>query len=173
MKAARRDSYGPPEVVEVREVERPSPKHDEVLVRVRAASINRADLDYLGPRPGFLRYLIGVRAPRDPRMGIDVAGVVESVGANVTGFRPGDRVFADLFAFGAGAFAEYVSAHERAFATIPDGMTFEDAATLPHSAILAVQGLRRRNGRTCASGRSARSRALPRTARTGRRSGAR
>jgi NADPH:quinone reductase-like Zn-dependent oxidoreductase len=152
VKAALRDSYGPPEVVEVREVERPSPKDDEVLVRVRAASVNRADLDYLGPRPGFMRPFIGLRAPRDPRMGIDVAGVVESVGAAVTGFRAGDRVFGDMLAFGSGAFAEYLSAPERAFAKIPDGMTFEDAATLPHSAILAIQGLRRRNGRTVQPG---------------------
>jgi NADPH:quinone reductase-like Zn-dependent oxidoreductase len=152
VKAALRDSYGPPEVVQVREVERPSPKDDEVLVRVRAASVNRADLDYLGPRPGFMRPFIGMRAPRDPRMGIDAAGAVESVGASVTRFRPGDRVFGDLLAFGSGAFAEYVSAPERAFASIPEGMTFEDAATLPHSAILAVQGLRRRNGRTVQPG---------------------
>jgi len=152
MKAALRDSYGPPEVVEVREVERPSPKDGEVLVRVRAASVNRADLDYLGPRPGFMRPFIGVRAPRDPRMGIDVAGVVESVGSGVTGFRAGDRVFGDMLAFGSGAFAEYLSAPQKAFAPIPAGMTFEVAATLPHSAILAIQGLRRRNGRTVQPG---------------------
>ena len=108
MKAAIRERYGPPEVVEVREVDTPTPKDDEVLVRVRAASVNRADLDYLGPRPGFIRPMIGMRAPRDPRMGIDVAGVVESVGADVTGFEAGDRVYADLLAFGAGAFAEFV-----------------------------------------------------------------
>ena len=152
MKAALRDSYGPPEVVEVREVERPTPKDDEVLVRVHAASVNRADLDYLGPRPGFMRPLIGLRAPRDPRMGIDVAGVVESVGSDVTGFRVGDRVFGDMLAFGSGAFAEYLSAPQRAFARIPNGMSFEIAATLPHSAILAIQGLRRRNGRTVQPG---------------------
>jgi len=92
VKAAVRERYGPPEVVEVREVATPTPKDDEVLVRVHAASVNRADLDYLGPRPGFIRPLIGMRAPRDPRMGIDVAGVVESVGADVTGFHAGDRV---------------------------------------------------------------------------------
>jgi NADPH:quinone reductase-like Zn-dependent oxidoreductase len=152
MKAAQRTRYGPPEGVEVREVERPTPKNDELLVRVEAASINRADLDYLGPRPGFLRLLIGLRAPRDPRMGIDVAGVVESVGLAVTRFRPGDKVFADLFAHGQGAFAEYVAAKEEAFLPIPQGMSFEDAATLPHSSILAVQGLRRRNGRTVGPG---------------------
>ena len=152
MKAAIRDKYGPPDVVKVREVERPTPKDDEILVRVRAASVNRADLDYLGPRPGFLRLLIGVRAPRDPRMGIDVAGEVESVGAGVTRFRPGDRVFADVFSFGQGAFAEYVCAKEKAFLPMPAGLSFEDAATLPHSAILALQGLRRRNGQTVQPG---------------------
>ena len=152
MKAAIRERYGPPEVVEVREVDTPTPSDDEVLVRVRAASVNRADLDYLGPRPGFIRPLIGMRAPRDPRMGIDAAGVVESVGVSVSGFRAGDRVYADLLNFGAGAFAEYVCAPERAFAKIPDEMAFEVAATLPHSAILAIQGLRRRNGRTVQPG---------------------
>ncbi len=147
MKAAVRPRYGPPEVVEVRDVARPTPASDEVLVRVRAASVNRADLDYLGPRPGFIRLFVGLRAPRNPRMGLDVAGVVETVGGGVTRFKPGDEVFADLFPFGQGAFAEYVSAPERAFASMPPGMAFEDAATLPHSAILAIQGLRRRDGR--------------------------
>ena len=152
MKAAVRERYGPPDVVEVREVDTPTPKDDEVLVSVRAASVNRADLDYLGPRPGFIRPMIGMRAPRDPRMGIDVAGVVESVGVDVTGFQAGDRVYADLLAFGAGAFAEFVCAPARAFAKIPDVLSFEDAATLPHSAILAIQGLRRRDGRTVQPG---------------------
>jgi NADPH:quinone reductase-like Zn-dependent oxidoreductase len=152
VKAAIRDRYGPPEVVQVREVDTPIPKDDDLLVRVRAASVNRADLDYLGPRPGFIRPVIGMRAPRDPRMGIDVAGVVESVGSDVTGFKAGDRVFGDMLPFGTGAFAEYLSAPERAFASIPTGLSFEDAATLPHSAILAIQGLRRRNGRTVQPG---------------------
>ena len=152
MKAAIRERYGPPEVVEVREVDTPTPKDDEVLVRVWAASVNRADLDYLGPRPGFIRPMIGMRAPRDPRMGIDVAGVVDSVGSSVSGFQAGDRVFGDMLAFGSGAFAEYLCAPERAFALIPDELSFDDAATLPHSAILAIQGLRRRDGRTVQPG---------------------
>jgi NADPH:quinone reductase-like Zn-dependent oxidoreductase len=152
MKAAVREKYGSPDIVEIREIDRPTPADDQALVRVRAASVNRADLDYLGPRPGFMRPFIGLRAPRDPRMGIDVAGVVESVGAGVTRFRRGDEVFGDLFTFGQGAFAEYVCAPERAFASMPAGMTFEEAATLPHSAILALQGLRRRNGRTVGPG---------------------
>src|SRR5437762_1890172 len=148
MKAAMRDTYGPPEVVSIREVERPTPTDDQLLVRVGAASVNRADLDGLKPRPGFARLFTGIRAPRIGRMGIDVAGVVESTGPNVTRFKQGDAVFADLFSFGSGAFAEYVCAPERAFQSMPSGMSFEDAATLPHSAVLALQGLRLRNGRT-------------------------
>jgi NADPH:quinone reductase-like Zn-dependent oxidoreductase len=152
MKAALQDRYGPPEIVAVRDVERPTPTGDQVLVRVMAASVNRADLDRLEPRPRFIRLLIGIRRPRDPRMGIDVAGVVESVGPEVTRFRPGDRVFADLYPSGGGAFAEFVAAPERVFLAIPDGLSFEDAATLPHSAVLAVQGLRLRDGRTIKPG---------------------
>jgi NADPH:quinone reductase-like Zn-dependent oxidoreductase len=146
------DRYGPPDVIELREVERPVPTGDQVLVRVRAASVNRADLDGLGPRPGFIRPIIGMRAPRNPRTGIDVAGIVESVGPDATRFKPGDAVFADLYSHGAGAFAEYACAREKAFEAIPTGMTFEEASTLPHSAVLALQGLRRRNGRTIKPG---------------------
>jgi NADPH:quinone reductase-like Zn-dependent oxidoreductase len=153
MKAAVQDRYGAlDDVVRLADVERPVPADDQVLVRVRAASVNRADLDGLGPRPGFARLFMGLRAPRNHRTGIDVAGVVESVGPNATRFKPGDQVFADLFGFGQGAFAEYVCAAEKAFQSMSPGMTFEDAATLPHSAVLAVQGLRLRNGRTIRPG---------------------
>ncbi len=149
MKAAVRDRYGPPgEVVSLREVDRPRPAGDEVLIRVRAASINRADFDGIEPRPPFVRLFLGLRAPRNHRLGLDAAGVVEAIGPDVTEFAPGDRVFADLYPFGQGAFAEYACAPERAFLAIPDGMSFEDASTLPHSGVLAVQGLRLRSGRT-------------------------
>ena len=152
MKAAVRDRYGSTDVVRLDDVDRPIPGEDELLVRVHAASINRADLDGLGPRPSFARLFMGLRRPRNPRLGIDVAGVVEAVGSTVTRFRAGDRVFADLFPFGQGAFAEYVAARETAFQAIPSGMGFEDAVTLPHAAILAVQGLRLRDGRTIRPG---------------------
>jgi len=152
MRAAAQDRYGPPGVVELREVDRPVPADDQVLVRVHAASVNRADLDGLTPRPSFVRLFFGLRAPRNHRIGLDVAGVVETVGARVARFRPGDAVFADLFAYGQGAFAEYVCAREKAFELMPEGMSFEEAATLPHSAILALQGLRLRNGRTIKPG---------------------
>lgn len=152
MRAAIRKRYGPPEVVTVRDVDRPTPGEGDVVVRVEAASVNRADLDLIYPEPGFLRLFFGLRAPRDGRVGCDVAGVVETVGAGVTRFVPGDRVFADLYPFGSGSFAEYARAPERAFQSIPDGMTTEDAATLPHAAILAIQGLRRRDGRSVGPG---------------------
>jgi NADPH:quinone reductase-like Zn-dependent oxidoreductase len=148
MKAAICERYGPPEFVELREVERPVPTGDHVLVRVRAASVNRADLDGLTPRPEFVRLFIGLRAPRNTSVGIDVAGVVEAVGPDVTRFKPGDEVFADLFGNQGGTFAEFVSAPEKKFESMPVGMSFEDASTLPHSAILALQGLRLRKGRT-------------------------
>jgi NADPH:quinone reductase-like Zn-dependent oxidoreductase len=148
MKAARIDRYGSPDDVRIEEVETPVPADDQVLVRVRVASVNRADLDGIQPRPQFVRLFIGLRRPRNQKVGLDVAGVVEAVGPDVTKLKPGDRVFADLYPHGGGAFAEYVCATERAFLPIPEGLSFEDAATLPHAANLAVQGLRRRDGRT-------------------------
>ena len=147
-----RDRYGPPDVVEVREIDVPVPVNDQVLVRVHAASVNRADLDGLYPRWQFTRLFFGLRRPRIHRVGLDVAGVVERVGPNVARLKTGDRVFGDLFAFGQGAFAEYVCARERAFLAIPTAMPFEEAATLPHSGVLALQGLRLRNGRTIKPG---------------------
>jgi NADPH:quinone reductase-like Zn-dependent oxidoreductase len=152
MRAAIHTRYGPPDVVEVREIERPTPGAGDVLVRVRAASVNRADLDLLRPRPSFLRLFIGLRAPLNQRIGCDVAGIVEATGPDVRRFRPGDPVFADLYPYGAGSFAEYVCAPERAFLPIPPAIPFEVAATLPHAAILAIQGLRTRRGRTFGSG---------------------
>lgn len=147
MKAAMRDRYGGPEVVGLRDVEVPAPVGDEVVIRVQAASVNRADLDLLYPKPGFTRAFLGIRAPRQPRIGCDVAGIVDAVGPDVTRFRPGDRVFGDLYGFGLGSFAEMAVVPERAVLPIPDGITSDQAATLPHAAILALQGLRLRDGR--------------------------
>lgn len=152
MRAAVQDRYGPPEVVEVREVPIPVPAADQVLVRVRAASVNRADLDGLGPRWAFIRLFTGLRRPRRPWVGIDVAGVVDAVGPDVTRWKVGDRVFADLFGRRTGAFAEFACARETAFAAIPDSLSDEMAAALPHSAILAVQALRPRHGRSIGPG---------------------
>ena len=152
MRAAVHDRYGTPDDVRVVDVDRPVATADRVLVEVRAASVNRADLDAIEPRPQFARAFMGLRRPRNRRLGIDVAGVVTEVGPDVTRFKPGDTVFADLFAHGGGTFAEFVCARETAFETIPDGLSLEAAATLPHGAILAVQGLRVRDGRTPQAG---------------------
>jgi NADPH:quinone reductase-like Zn-dependent oxidoreductase len=119
---------------------------------MQAASVNRADLDNLYPRWQFTRLFLGLRRPRVRRLGLDVAGVVEAVGPDVTRFAIGDRVFGDLFAYGQSAFSEYVCAAEKAFDAMPAGLAFEDAAALPHSAILAIQGLRVRSGRTVGPG---------------------
>src|SRR5262245_51951225 len=148
MKAARIDRYGTPDAIRIEDVEVPVPTDDQILVKVHAASVNRADLDGIHPRPQFVRLFVGLRRPRNPRVGLDVAGVVEAVGPDAAKFKAGDRVFADLYTAGGGAFAEYACARETAFLPIPDGLSFEDASTLPHAANLAVQGLRRRDGRT-------------------------
>jgi NADPH:quinone reductase-like Zn-dependent oxidoreductase len=152
MKIAMRDRYGGPELVEIREVERPVPTDDQVLVKVHVASVNRADLDGLRPRWQFLRVFYGIRRPRSKTLGLDIAGVVEARGPNATRFKVGDRVFADLYGFGQAGFAEYVWAPERAFQPMPAGLGFEDAASLPHSALLALQGLQLRNGRSVRPG---------------------
>jgi NADPH:quinone reductase-like Zn-dependent oxidoreductase len=152
MKAAIRTEYGSGDHVRVLEVEQPVPGEGQVLVRVHTASVNRADLDYIAPRPQFIRAFVGIRRPRNPRLGTDVAGTVEAVGPGVTRFRPGDRVFGDLLPFGMGSFAEFVAAKEKAFLPIPDGIDFETAATLPHASVLAIQGLRRRDGRAVRPG---------------------
>ena len=143
MKAIRRVRYGPPEVLELGDIERPVPGHDQVLVRVRAASLNQADLDYLLGTPFLTRMGTGLRTPTNHGLGLDAAGEVEAVGRDVTAFQPGDEVFGDLTAFGYGAFAEYACAPEHAWAPKPASLTFEEAATIPQAAILAIQGLKR------------------------------
>jgi NADPH:quinone reductase-like Zn-dependent oxidoreductase len=140
VKALIRDRYGPPDVLEVREVERPVPREGEVLVRVHAASLNDWDWGMLqGPSLPFSR-----AAPK-PILGSDVAGRVTEVGSGVQRFRVGDEVYGDLSVVGSGGwggFAEYVCARERALVLKPATMTFEQAAALPQAGQLAVQGLR-------------------------------
>lgn len=133
--------YGPPEVLHLAEVPQPVPADDEVLVRVRATAVNDWDWNFVRGRPVALRPLFGRLRPEHGILGVDVAGQVESVGADVTRFRAGDEVYGDLSEAGFGAFAEYVSAPEHALAIKPSGMSFEQAATVPHAANLAVQGL--------------------------------
>ena len=141
MKAIVRSVYGSPDVLELVEVALPTVAPDGVLVRVQASSLNAADLDYLYGRPFLTKLGTGLRSPRNRGLGLDAAGVVETVGAEVTRFKPGDAVFGDLTQYGYGAFAEYACAPERAWQPMPAGMSFEAAATIPQAAILALQSL--------------------------------
>jgi NADPH:quinone reductase-like Zn-dependent oxidoreductase len=141
MRAIVRTRYGSPDVVTLTETPKPTPARDEVLVKVKAASINTADLDFLSGYPPIARLAFGLLRPRTTAMGCDLAGSVEAAGPDVTRFRPGDDVWADLSGSGYGSFAEYVCVREKTLAAKPAGLSFVEAATVPHSAVLALQGL--------------------------------
>jgi NADPH:quinone reductase-like Zn-dependent oxidoreductase len=137
MKAIVHCEYGGPEALTLADVEKPTPADNQVLVRVRAASVNPLDLTIRGP--WLLRPLFGMRKPKDTRLGVDYAGTVEAVGKNVTQFKPGD----DVFGARNGALAEYVCGlADRSVVLKPANMTFEQAASVPVAAITALQGLR-------------------------------
>jgi NADPH:quinone reductase-like Zn-dependent oxidoreductase len=140
MKAAVRTRYGPPEVVQIRDVEKPAPIDDEVLVSVRAASVNPLDLFAMRGAP-LIRAIPGLRTPQQSILGCDIAGRVEAVGRHVTQFQPGDDVFG-VKGFEGGGFAEYACAHEQNLAPKPANRSFEDAAAVPVAALTALQGLR-------------------------------
>lgn len=143
MKAAVYSKYGPPDVVQLREVEKPVPKDDEVLIKVRAASVNPLDWHTMRGTPYLARMMGGVRRPKDERLGVDVAGEVESVGRTVIHFKPGDQVFGMC----RGSFAEYACASESAagmsaLAVKTDHVTYPQAASMPVAGFTALQGLR-------------------------------
>jgi len=147
MKAVVFTRYGSPDVLELKEVEKPSPGDDEVLVRVHAASVNDWDWEALRGTPFVNRLLFGLVRPKKHRqiLGSDIAGRVEAVGRSVRKLEPGDDVFGDLSGRW-GGFAEYVCARESAVALKTPGMTFEQAAAVPTSASTALQGLRDAGG---------------------------
>ena len=138
MKAIVYTEYGPPDVLQFTEMAKPTPKDDEVLIRIRAASVNPLDWHFLRGTPYAMRMAAGLRRPKLARLGIDVSGQVEAVGRNVTQFQPGDAVFGAC----RGAFAEYVCASEKAMVLKPANVTFEQAAAVPVAAVSALQGLR-------------------------------
>ena len=140
MKAIVCTKYGSPDVLQLQEVGRPAPQEEEVLVKVHAASLNAADLEYL--RGVFFVRLAAPLKPTFKIFGSDIAGRVDTVGRNVKQFQPGDEVFGDLSLCGFGTLAEYVCASENALALKPASMTFEEAAAVPQAAVLALQGLR-------------------------------
>ncbi len=142
MKAIVYEKYGSPDVLHLKEVEKPAPKDNEVLIKVHAASVNDWDWGLLRGKPFVNRLLFGLLKPRIKILGVDIAGRVEAVGGNVKQFQPGDEVFGDISGCGFGGFAEYVCARENALALKPTGMTFEEAAAVPMAAVTALQGLR-------------------------------
>lgn len=136
MKAIVCTRYGPPEALQFTEIAKPTPTDDQVLIKIRAASVN--PVDRLFRAPYVFRLLTGLRKPRNPRLGSDVAGQVEAVGKNITQFKPGDQVFGVC----RGAFAEYGCAIEDKLAFKPANKSFEEAASVPVAALTALQGLR-------------------------------
>jgi NADPH:quinone reductase-like Zn-dependent oxidoreductase len=140
MKAIVHTKYGPPEVLQLKEVPKPIPRDDEVLIKVQAVSVNRSDWEGLRGKPLYAR-IGGLLRPRHQILGSDIAGRVEMAGRNVRRFRPGDEVFGDILGR-LGGFAEYVCARESALALKPASMTFEEAAAIPQAAVIALQGIR-------------------------------
>jgi len=140
MKAVVYDKYGSPDVLELKEVEKPAPKDDQVLLKVHAASINSWDWDMLTGIPYEYRLLSGLLKPKKTNiLGCDIAGRVETVGKNVKKLKPGDEVFGDLCEGSWGGFAEYVCARENELTLKPASITFEEAAATPQAGLLALQ----------------------------------
>jgi NADPH:quinone reductase-like Zn-dependent oxidoreductase len=142
IKAIIYTKYGSPDVLQLKDVEKPAPQDNEVLVKVHAASANPADWHLMRAEPFLARLANGLLKPKNTRLGADVAGRVEAVGSNVTQFQVGDDVFGSLPLHSLGGFAEYVCAKEEALALKPAQLTFEQAAAVPLAAFTALQGLR-------------------------------
>ena len=142
MKAMIQTAYGvPSEVLELREVEKPAPKNDEVLIKIQAAAITFGDLTAVKGEPFIGRLWTGLREPKIKTPGKEMAGIVDAVGANVKKFKPGDEVFGDISECGWGAYAEYVSVPEDYLVQKPANIAFDAAAGVPESAVVALQGL--------------------------------
>lgn len=144
MQAVMYTQYGSPDVLKLSEIAKPVPKDDEVLINIRATSVNAADVHLLRGDPFLVRFATGLLRPKRQILGADTAGRVEAGGRNVKHFQPGDEVFGDLSAagLGGGGFAEFVCAPEDALALKPPHVSFEEAAAVPMAAVTALQALR-------------------------------
>jgi NADPH:quinone reductase-like Zn-dependent oxidoreductase len=142
MRAAVNDRYGPPEVQRIEEVERPIPKDDEVLVRIHASTVTRTDCGVRAAKPFLIRFIFGLRRPKERILGTELSGEVEAVGAAVSQFAVGDHVFGSTSSFKSGAHADYICMQESApLALKPARMTFEEAAAVTDGAVLALMCL--------------------------------
>jgi len=146
MKAIILKKYGSPDYLELIEVEKPVPKDNEVLIKINAASVNSWDKDIILGIPFVNRMEFGIRQPKARIMGIDIAGEVEQVGSKVKDLHEGDEIFGDISGCGMGAFAQYVCVPGEILALKPERMPFEEAAAIPHTGVLALQGLRDKGG---------------------------
>lgn len=142
MKAVVYAEYGSPDALKLEEIEKPTPKDNEVLVKIHAASVNAADWYFLKGEPFLVRLSSGLFGPKNKILGFDIAGRVEAVGKNASQFKPGDEVFGDISGCGGGGFAEYVAVPESALALKPVNLTFEEAAAVPMAGVTALQGIR-------------------------------
>jgi NADPH:quinone reductase-like Zn-dependent oxidoreductase len=143
VKAIIYEKYGPPDVLQLKEVEKPAIRDDEVLVKVHAASVNALDWHLLTADIFLVRLMTGgLFKPKNNRLGADIAGRVEAVGSQVKEFQPGDEVYGDIAPWGLGGFGEYVAVPERALAPKPANLSFEQAAAVPVAGMTALQGLR-------------------------------
>ncbi|MBX2838543.1 MAG: NAD(P)-dependent alcohol dehydrogenase [Gammaproteobacteria bacterium] len=141
MKALESTKYGWPDGLSITAREKPAPSEDEVLIKVYTAAVNDYDWSMVIGRPFIYRLMFGLRKPRHPVAGMEVAGIIESVGSNVEEFKTGDAVYGDTSDHGFGSFAEYFCVHKNAVQLKPELMSFEHAAALPHASALAMQGL--------------------------------
>jgi len=142
MKAIVYDEYGSPDVLELQDIDKPVAGDNEVLVRIHAASANAGDWHFMRGDPYIFRLQAGLFKPKNNIAGFDLAGQAESVGKNVTEFRPGDEVYADVYGESGGSFAEYMCVSEDLLVLKPTNLTFEQAAAVPMAGITALQGLR-------------------------------
>lgn len=140
MKAIVYTEYGTADVLQLKEIAKPTPKDDEVMVKVYAVSANAADIHLLRADPFLIRLSSGLLKPKNRILGSDIAGRVEAVGRNIKEFKPGDDVFGDISADGWGGFAEYVCVHENTLVLKPANLSFAEAAAVPMAAVTALQG---------------------------------
>ena len=140
MKAFVYTRYGSPDVLQLKEITKPLPSDDELLIKIHAVSINGSDREGLAGKPGYVR-MSGLLKPRLPILGSDIAGRVEAVGKNNTEFQPGDEVFGEIPGYH-GGFAEYVCTHGKTLARKPAGLNFEEAAAIPQAGVIALRAIR-------------------------------
>ena len=141
MKAFFLENYGPPETLMMKEVAKPAPGENEVLIKVIATAVNDYDWSFVRGKPFIYRLMFGLQKPKKPIPGMELAGIIEATGNSVLDFKPGDEVYGDVSDSGFGSFAEYLAIDQKAVVRKPQAMSFEEAASLSHAFNLAAQGL--------------------------------